>query len=37
MIGQFFFEKTPIEAVDQGSTVDEGFGDDIFIEGVFED
>ena len=30
------FDKAPIEAVDQGSTIDEGLGDDVFAESVFE-
>ena len=37
MVWEFvFLYKTPIKAVDQGSTI-EGFGDDIFIKSVFED
>ena len=31
------FNKTPIEAIDQGTAIHEGLGDDIFAEGVFED
>ena len=29
--------ESPVEAVDRSSTVDEGFGDDVFVESVFED
>ena len=32
-----FLDEVPIKAVDWGSAVDEGFGDDVFIKGVFED
>ena len=32
-----FFDEVPVEAIDRGPTVNEGFGDDIFIESVFED
>ena len=32
-----FLDKAPVEAVDWGPTINEGFGDDVFIEGVFED
>ena len=38
MIGYFvFLDKAPVEAIDQGSTINEGFGDDVFVESVFED
>ena len=38
VIGQFVsFDETPIKAVDWGSTINEGLGDDVFIDGVFED
>ena len=32
-----FLDEAPIEAIDRGSTIDEGFGDDIFVESVLED
>ena len=31
------FDEAPVKAVYRGSTINEGFGDDIFIESVFED
>ena len=38
IVGYFvFFDKAPVEAIDWGPTIDEGFGDDVFVEGVFED
>ena len=30
-------DEAPVKAVDRGSAVDEGLGDDVFVEGVFED
>ena len=30
-------DEAPVKAVDWSSTVNEGFGDDVFVEGVFED
>ena len=36
-VGYFVsFDEAPIKAIDWGSTVDEGLGDDVFIESVFE-
>ena len=32
-----FLDKVPVEAIDRGPTINEGFGDDVFVEGVFED
>ena len=32
-----FLDKAPVEAIDWGPTIDEGFGDDVFIESVLED
>ena len=38
MIGYLvFLDEAPVEAIDQGSTIDEGFGDDVFVKGVLED
>ena len=38
IVGYFvFFDETPVEAIDWGSTIDESFGGNIFIEGVFQD
>ena len=38
VVGYFvFFDEAPVEAVYQGSTINEGFGDDVFIKSVFED
>ena len=31
------FDAAPVEAIDGGSTVNEGLGDDVFIKSVFED
>ena len=32
-----FFDEAPVKAVYWGSTINEGFGDDVFTESVFED
>ena len=32
-----FLDKASVEAVDWGSAINEGFGDDVFVESVFED
>ena len=32
-----FLDEAPVEAIDRGPTINEGFGDDVFVEGVFED
>ena len=32
-----FLDKAPIKAVDWGSAVNEGLGDDVFVKSVFED
>ena len=32
-----FFDEASIKAIDRGSTIDKGFGDDVFVKSVFED
>ena len=38
VVGYFvFFDEAPVETVDWSSAIDEGLGDDVFVESVFED
>ena len=32
-----FLDEAPIEAIDWGPAINEGFGDDVFVESVLED
>ena len=38
MVGySVFLDKAPVKAVDGSSAINEGFGGDVFVEGVLED
>ena len=38
VVGYFvFLDEAPVKAVDWSSAINEGFGDDVFVERVFED